>query len=273
MPKESEEEMKIILTVGHSILKTGNCTSADGRSFGGVLEYAYNKHIVEQVANYLSGVGHKVDVLVCPELRFVKSSDEKSYKLQKVNSGNYDLVVELHLNASKLHNARGCEVLYKSSSGKKFAQQVQSRLAMVFPDRGIQKRDNLYMLNGTKPVAIMLETFFCDNSIDCELAEKHDVSLLIAEGIHGSSIVYTPSKPIVSGVLYRVQIGAFSVNKNAERLLTELKGKGFDAFLTMVDLGQTIYRVQVGAFGMKANAEAMKNKLKIAGYEALIVQA
>ena len=265
--------MKIILTVGHSILKTGNCTSADGRPFGGVLEYAYNKHIMEQVADYLRSAGHKVDVLVCPELRFAKSSDEKTYKLQKVNNGSYDLVVELHLNASKLHNARGCEVLYKSSNGKKYAQQVQSRLATVFKDRGIQKRDNLYMLNSTKPTAIMLETFFCDNVADCELAEKHDVSLLIAEGIHGGTIVHTPQKPIVSGLLYRVQIGAFSVKKNAERLLEELKVKGFDAFITSADLGQTIYRVQVGAFGVRANAEAMKNKLKIAGYDALIVQA
>lgn len=265
--------MKIILTVGHSILKTGNCTSADGRPFGGVLEYSYNKHIVEQVAEYLRSVGHKVEVLVCPELRFAKSTEEKSFKLQKVNNGNYDLVVELHLNASKLHNARGCEVLYKSSNGKKYAQQVQSRLATKFQDRGIQKRDNLYMLNSTKPTAIMLETFFCDNAADCELAEKNDVSLLIAEGIHGSSIVHVPKKPIVSGLLYRVQVGAFSVRKNAERVLDELKGKDFDAFITSIDIGQTIYRVQVGAFGVKANAEAMKTKLKIAGYDALIVQA
>ncbi len=264
--------MKIILTVGHSILKTGNCTSADGRSFGGVLEYAYNKHIVKKVADYLRSVGHKVDVLVCPELRFAKSTEEKNYKLQKVNNGNYDLVVELHLNASKLHNARGCEVLYKSSNGKKFAQQVQNRLATVFQDRGIQKRDNLYMLNSTKPVAIMLETFFCDNTADCELIEKHDVPLLIAEGIHGNSIIHTLSRPIVSELLYRVQVGAFSARKNAEKLLAELKGKGFDAFLTTVDHGQTIYRIQVGAFGMKTDAEVMKNKLKNAGYEALIVQ-
>ena len=57
--------MKTVLTVGHSILKTGNCTSADGRPYGGVLEYAYNKNIVNRVAEYLRGVGHKVDVLIC----------------------------------------------------------------------------------------------------------------------------------------------------------------------------------------------------------------
>ena len=89
---ESEESMKIILTVGHSVLQNGNCTSADGRAYGGVLEYAYNKNIVNRVAEYLRSVGHKVDVLICPELQFTKSTDEKAYKLQRVNNGGYDLV-------------------------------------------------------------------------------------------------------------------------------------------------------------------------------------
>lgn len=267
--------MKIILTVGHSILKNGNCTSADGRPFGGVLEYAYNKNIVNRVAEYLRGVGHTVDVLICPELQFSRSTDEKAYKLQRVNNGGYDLVCELHLNASALHNSRGCEVLYKSENGKKIAQQVQNRLATIFRNRGIQKRDNLYMLNSTKPTAIMLETFFCDSSADCALAEKNNVALRIAEGIHGGEIVMKKddSSEAVSGMLYRVQTGAFSKKSNADRLLAELKRKGFDAFIVAADLGQIIYRVQVGAYGVKTNAEAMKNKLHAAGFDALIVQA
>lgn len=258
-------------------MKTGNCTSADGRPYGGVLEYAYNKNIVNRVAEYLRGVGHKVDVLICPELQFKKSTDEKAYKLQRVNSGGYDLVVELHLNASALHNARGCEVLYKTEKGKKIAQQIQARLATVFKSQGIQKRSGLYMLNSTTPTTVMLETFFCDSSADCALAEKTDVARLIAEGIHGGSIAngqHESAGPAPSGMLYRVQTGAFTVWKNAERMKTELQKKGFrDAFITTVDLGQLFYRVQVGAFSMKANAEAMKKKLQKAGFDALIVQA
>ncbi|MCI8824134.1 MAG: N-acetylmuramoyl-L-alanine amidase [Lachnospiraceae bacterium] len=269
--------MKIILTVGHSILKTGSCTSADGRPYGGVLEYAYNKNIVNRVAEYLRGVGHKVDVLICPELQFKRSTDEKAYKLQRVNSGGYDLAVELHLNASALHNARGCESLYKTEKGKKIAQQVQNRLATVFRNRGIQKRDNLYMLNSTKSTTVMLETFFCDSSADCALAEKKDVALLIAEGIHGGTITCGPQEggdPAPSGMLYRVQTGAFTIWKNAEKMKAELQKKGFrDAFITTADLGQLFYRVQVGAFSVKANAEAMKKKLQKAGFDAVIVRA
>ena len=268
--------MKIILTVGHSILKTGSCTSADGRPYGGVLEYAYNKNIVNQAAEYLQRVGHDVDVLICPELEFGRSTEEKAYKLERVNGGGYDLVCELHLNASALHNARGCSVLYKSENGRQIAQQVQNRLAAVFKNNGIQKRDDLYMLNGTKPTAIMLETFFCDSSADCDLAEGTDVALLIAEGIHGDAVTggqQEHTDPAPSGMRYRVQVGAFGKRNNAEGLLQELQEKGFDAFITTVDLGQLFYRVQTGAFSAKSDAEAMEKKLQKAGFDALIMQA
>lgn len=266
--------MKILLTVGHSILKTGACTSADGRPYGGVLEYAYNKGIVNQVAAYLRQVGHTADVLICPELQFSRSTDEKNYKVPKANSGGYDLVAELHLNASALHNARGCEVLYYSEAGKAVAQRIQDKLSTVFKDRGIQRRTGLYMLKSTKPTAVMIESFFCDSSADCELAEKTDVALLIAEGIHGGDIAAAPEESRPTGMLYRVQSGAFAVRANADRLLAELKGKGYDAFIATVDLGgQILYRVQVGAYSVRANAEAMRDKMLADGYEAIIMTA
>ena len=264
--------MKILLTVGHSILKTGHCTSADGRPYGGILEYAYNKGIVERVAKYLKGAGHEADVLICPELRFSKSSEEKSYKLNYERQEDYDLVCELHLNASALHNARGCEVLYKSEKGKVFAQRIQERLATIFKDRGIKKRDNLYMLTQTEAPAVIVESFFCDSAADCELAEKKDVALEIAKGIHGGEINIKQDKPS-GGFLYRVQTGAFRKKTNADRLMNELKEKGFAAFVTAVDVAGILYRVQVGAFSVKANAESMQSKLKASGYETIIVQA
>ena len=75
--------MKILLSVGHSILKNGRCTSADGRPYGGILEYTYNKETAKKVQTYLQSVGHEVKLLICPELRFGKSSEEKSYKLKE----------------------------------------------------------------------------------------------------------------------------------------------------------------------------------------------
>ena len=255
-------------------MKTGVCTSADGRPYGGVLEYAYNKSIVNQAAAYLRQAGHVVDVLICPELQFSRSTEEKNYKVPKANAGGYDLVAELHLNASALHNARGCEVLYYSEAGKAVAQRIQAKLSTVFKNRGIQRRTGLYMLKSTKPTAVMIESFFCDSSADCELAEKADVALLIAEGIHGGDIAAAPDEDRPTGILYRVQTGAFAVRVNAQRLLDELKDKGYDAFITTVDQGgQVLYRVQVGAFSVRSNAENMRDNLKAAGYDAIIMTA
>ena len=255
-------------------MKTGVCTSADGRPYGGVLEYAYNKDIVNQAAAYLRQAGHAVDVLICPELQFSRSTEEKNYKVPKANAGGYDLVAELHLNASALHNARGCEVLYYSEAGKAVAQRIQDKLSTVFKNRGVQRRTGLYMLKSTKPTAVMIESFFCDSYADCALAEKTDVALLIAEGIHGGDIEAAPEESRPTGMLYRVQSGAFAVKANADRLLAELKGKGYEAFIATVDLGgQLLYRVQIGAYSIRANAEAMRDRLMVDGYDAIIVQA
>lgn len=220
--------MKILLSVGHSILKNGRCTSADGRPYGGVLEYAYNKELAEKIRTYLQSAGHEVKLLVCPEHRFNRSREERAYKLKEENAGNYDLVVELHLNASAQHTGRGCEVLYKSEKGKLIAQKVQTQLAAAFKNRGIQKRENLYMLAQTKAPAIIVESFFCDSKEDCTAAGKTDVALLIAQGIHGTPIQLKGKAP---DSLYRVQVGAYTKKSNAEQMKKNLKGAGYDSMI------------------------------------------
>lgn len=177
--------MKIAITVGHSRLKNGCYTSADGTKFGGGNEYKFNKTFSSYLAKVLRKNGHTVDVIICPEKKFTKSVQEKSYKLNIVNKNNYDLVIELHLNASSNTAAEGCEVLYISEKGKMYAKEVQKKLATVFKDRGIKRRDNLYMLAQTKPVCIMLETYFCTNKKEWHYARLHKgkIARLIADGV------------------------------------------------------------------------------------------
>jgi hypothetical protein len=76
----------------------------------------------------------------------------------------------------------------------------------------------------------------------------------------------TPSTPS-TGVLYRVQTGAFSQKANADALAATLKAKGFDTYIVQVG---ALYKVQVGAFGIRANADAMMAKLKAAGHDAFV---
>lgn len=190
--------MKIALTVGHSILKNGLITSADGI----INEYKYCKEIAPLIKKYLEQLGHSVELIICPEKVFNAAADERSYKLNIVNdkSRKFDLVVELHLNAFKSSTANGTEVYYYSNAGKVFANRVQAKMITKFRDRKVQQKTNLYILNSTTPPAILLELFFCTNKEDVEAGKDMDViARLVAEGIAGKELkeaIKTPTKTI-----------------------------------------------------------------------------
>lgn len=183
---------RIGLFVGHSRLKNGNYTSSSGVKN----EYLYNKELATELKKVFDEVSQPCDLIICPEGKFATSKEESNYKLPIANSGKYDLVVELHLNAYN-GSAKGAEVLYLSNSGKVVAERVQKKLKTKFTDRGLKKRDNLYMLTKTNPVSIMLETFFTDNAEDCKIADSlgvNGVAKLIAEGILDTEINKTETK-------------------------------------------------------------------------------
>ncbi|MCC0659237.1 N-acetylmuramoyl-L-alanine amidase [Clostridioides difficile] len=178
--------MKICITVGHSILKSGACTSADGV----VNEYQYNKSLAPVLADMFRKEGHKVDVIICPEKQFKTKTEEKSYKIPKINSGGYDLLIELHLNASN-GQGKGSEVMYYSNKGLEYATRICKKLGTVFRNRGAKLDKGLYILNSSKPTAVLIESFFCDNKDDYEKAKKlgyEGIAKLIAEGVLNKSI-------------------------------------------------------------------------------------
>lgn len=88
----------------------------------------------------------------------------------------------------------------------------------------------------------------------CKLIEQYDLTRFD---------VKSDEQP-VSNVLYRVQIGAFTIEENAARCLQEARKKiAGDAFITKVD---KYFKVQVGAYRVFENAVAMQDKCKMLGY-------
>lgn len=77
---------------------------------------------------------------------------------------------------------------------------------------------------------------------------------------------------VVTKTYYRVQVGAFTVKENAERLKETLKSQGYnDAYIQVVTIGnKTYHRVQIGSFGVYANAVNLMTKVKALGYSAFI---
>lgn len=67
----------------------------------------------------------------------------------------------------------------------------------------------------------------------------------------------------VTRTVYRVQVGAFSVKQNAEKLKDELLSKGVEAIIVKVN---NLHKVQVGAYCVKSNAENRLNLVKSMGY-------
>lgn len=193
--------MKIALSVGHSILKNGNITSANSI----INEYTYCKGIAPMVAKYLKELGADVTTIICPERKFTSSLEEKPYKLGIINNGKFDLVVEIHLNAVTQESGNGTEVYYISEKGRIISDRVQKKMSTIFRDREIKKRTNLYILNQTKPTAILLELFFCSNKADVEKSKDRDkIARLLAEGIMGKNLPKkveagtTPTKTITT---------------------------------------------------------------------------
>ena len=171
--------MKIQVSVGHSKLKNGHITSADGTKFGGGNEYKFCKSFANVLVNALRAAGHEVDLLRVPEKKVSNQSEEKKYKIQRYNQ-NYDLNIELHLNAGGA-SAKGTEVLYKSVKGKQYATAICNNLAELWNNRGPKQRKDLYFLNSTKAVAVLIELFFCTNKSEWKKAKNKQMQKKMAE--------------------------------------------------------------------------------------------
>lgn len=66
---------------------------------------------------------------------------------------------------------------------------------------------------------------------------------------------------------WMIQLGSFASRANAERLVRDLKAKGFAAVLTeSASGGRKLYRVRVGPASDHATAEAVAAKLRAAGH-------
>ncbi len=87
-----------------------------------------------------------------------------------------------------------------------------------------------------------------------------------------SGIAAEPGQPS-SGVLFTVQVGAFSTPENAQRFVSDLKNKGVSAAVfTKVDAGRTLYAVSAGTFSTREAAEAYAAELKGRSVNSIVVQ-
>jgi len=230
------------------------------------------------------------DVL-CPELtrhgiEWLRNSRGDTFRghIAKSNAYDPDYHVAIHSNATGWAantTVRGAEVYCAypdrtASAGTQLAQKIYARLSALTPvaDRGVlSAAGKLSEVMETNAPAILMEVEFHDNAAGAAWILSnieplaHAILLGILDQI-GKAFI-EPPKPVQAGVIYRVQIGAFSVKTNAENYLDKVKAAGFPAFVK--NDGQW-YRVQVGAFSVRANAERYMQQIRSAGYDAFIAK-
>jgi cell division septation protein DedD len=89
----------------------------------------------------------------------------------------------------------------------------------------------------------------------------------------GRPVPETPARPPdTSSNVVNYQVGALRKGPDAEKLLNELKKKGFRAFILSppADDQNPLFRVQVGPFSDLNQAQDVKKKLEMSGYKPLV---
>lgn len=130
--------------------------------------------------------------------------------------------------------------------------------------------DNYYgVLHGCRQVGVpglILEHSFHTNTRSTEwlLVDSNLDKLAKAEAEVISEFFGMKKK-----VVHRVQVGAYLLKKNSEKMLNTLKSAGYNGFITKVGL---YYKVQVGAFEVESNATRLAKELKNKGFSAFVVK-
>lgn len=146
--------MKVFINPGHDI----NLDSGAVNPVYGTRECDVARDAGKMLARYLETAGCEVRTLQDDDLGLVCAESD---------SWGADIFVSLHCNAFNTQ-ARGTETLYKSFSGQRLANDIQSQIirSINTVDRGVKKRDDLWVLNGTDATAVLVEMAFIDNEED-----------------------------------------------------------------------------------------------------------
>ena len=274
--------MKILLISGHGAGDPGAIGTCNGKTYR---EADLTREVVTALAAKLKNCA---SVTVYDQNRNAYTDYQNGSLSSRAHFENHDFVLEVHFNAFKADSGdgknKGVEIYAKSGSNIE-GNIVQNIAALGFTNRGV-KSNGFAVINTARSRgarAALLEVCFIDDADDMKLflAKKNQIIDAIVKGFGFAVSGETPKvqttpdkteKPATTetGALYRVQVGAFSLKKNATQKRDALKAAGFTAIVVPVG---ALWKVQVGAFTVKANAEEMVKKLKACGFTGIVVKA
>ena len=173
--------------------------------------------------------------------------DAMDKRIEQSNDWGADVHIPIHTNAFN-GQVQGTRLFCFSipGDGYNICAAIMNTLAPITPGSS----DNITtarfaeILQANAPTAY-IEVAFHDNPAEAQwiIDHKKDIAEAIVKGlcnyfgmkyIAPSGESEKPAEPVSSGILYRVQVGAYSVKANAERMKRALEKDGYDAFIVEV---------------------------------------
>ena len=156
---QSNSKKIIVIDAGHG-----------GKDYGAQINDELESKIVESIAKKIKllNVNDQIEIIL---LRDDDSFMELRERTNKINELNPDLIISLHLNASKNNNLNGINA-YVSSENKFYKESLEaaSRLIEKISNNNLAKGDvkdaNLFIIKNSKCPAIKLEIGYLTNEND-----------------------------------------------------------------------------------------------------------
>lgn len=222
--------MRIMIDCGHCL------DGADtGAMANGYKEQILTREVGNEVKRILIANGHQCE-LTGVDTGYPTVNASLQARVARERAYKPDVFASIHFNAG---GGTGTEtyVLSKGGKAETYAKRVNDNIvnAMGYPNRGV-KVGNFYVLRETNSPAILIECAFIDSKADMAKYNPTIIAKAIAEGLVGTELV---DKPVDEDVVpdnenkkfYRIVCGTFAIEENADKLVLQLKSKGFDAFV------------------------------------------
>ena len=182
--------------------------------------------------------------------RTVDEDETIGGKVQKSNDFGADLAMDIHNNAG---GGDGAEVYYsRTGYGKILAENILEAFQAIGQNsRGAKTKlnssgmDYFGFIRNTHAPAVLVECAFLDNAKDLEIIntveKQKNFGVAIAKGVLKTlGLAWQEQaeqgQEDTAKQLYRVQVGAYALKENAEKMLERLKKAGFaDAYIRVLE--------------------------------------
>ncbi|MFH0790849.1 MAG: SPOR domain-containing protein [Candidatus Omnitrophota bacterium] len=170
---------------------------------------------------------------------------------------------------------------FKHSRFKEYAAIGLGDTYLLREDFNKAKDAYLGLLEGNPNTKFKAEIYYRLNQIEAKLgdarAAKEELEKLIKEFPLNQELKLNQdvrgSGNVPVDFYYTVQVGSFTKQKNADRLMRKLLEKGYSAYIedTVSGEKEDIYRVRVGRYHSLKEAEELRDKLSLQGYPTKII--